>query len=177
VRLVEETREKPPKPKKPYERGFHDGWYEVTEMFPEGGERVRNVAEAEGSRVFVLGQIEGVVLVEVPDDMDTAKRNALGYALSERVKGNVMIVNERIRFMKLKRAAPAEEKRLHENAKEQATNPAPARANPAAHPSAGPVAPRDGGSDPRPDGNAAALGDDRDDAVADQGSGAAGSDP
>lgn len=104
---------------KPWERTGANGWYEVIESFPEGGERVRNVPEAEGHRVFVLGKIEEVVIIEVPDDMPTDARDALGRALSKVLQRNVFLTTERIKFMRLRRANPIEERQLDGIQKEE----------------------------------------------------------
>lgn len=149
--------------KKGSPRDVHNGWYEVTETFTSP-ERIRNVQEAEGARVFLLGRIEGVVIVEVPADMPgPAARDALGRALTERLKGSVLIVNESIKFMKLRRATAEQERILYGHTKEEAA--AARAASAAAHPIADDgdrsLVAADGALGDRLDGEHAARGDDR----------------
>lgn len=143
-----------PKKLKPYDRKFHDGWYEVVSRF-NGGDRVKNIPEVEGHRVFLMGAIDGVVIVEVPPDMSRQARDALGVALSERVRGNVLLVDEHIQFMQLRRASPQEEVRLHAAAKAQAEDTKAAPPDPAHDAGPRPLAASDGDRGDRLEGESA----------------------
>lgn len=111
--------------KKKQKHGYtrRDGWYEVVDTSVDA-KLIRNVEEAEGFRCFVRGPISDIHIVEVPTDMPEPARNALGRKLSS-LGVSVLLVNENIKFYKLRRATPDEEKRLDAIEKEKDPPPSP----------------------------------------------------
>lgn len=100
-----------------------DGWYEVVDTAIDA-KRIRNVEEAEGFRCFFRGPIGAVQIVEVPTDMPEPVRDALGRKLSA-LGVSVLIVNENIKFYRIRRASPDEEKKLNAAPKEERPSPPP----------------------------------------------------
>jgi hypothetical protein len=136
-------------------RRAHDGWYEIVDT-AEDARRITSVKEAEGYRCFFRGPVGDVVIIEVPEDMPNDARDALGRSLSAQGV-SVLLVTERIKFYRLRRARPDEEKKL--NAHTQVENGEASASAPAEHeapedPLAGPLTDSDGAWSDRRNGSA-----------------------
>jgi hypothetical protein len=148
----------PPK----FGRARDNGWYEVVDTAIDA-RLIRNVQEAEGFRCFIRGPIGDVQIVEVPTDMPEVVRDALGKRLSA-MGITCLLVNENIKFYRLRRASHEEEKKLDAAQKQDATAPARATTDDEAPEGAGvrSVAGSDGSERDQPAGDATAPGDDQD---------------
>jgi hypothetical protein len=86
-------------------------WYEVVEYFDSEKRTALPVAQG---KAFILGNLEqnpGITIVEVDDAMDAAHVRRLGEWLSN-AGIEALIMNDSVRFMKLRRASLEDVKHL-----------------------------------------------------------------
>jgi len=139
-----------------------DGWYEVMDTAVDAKLIPRSVKETDGHRCFVRGPVGQIEIIEVPESMPEVARQALGQRLSS-MGATVLLVNEHIKFYRLRRASAEEKRSLDAFEKQDGEAPAsPSPGDEAADGAvSGSVTHGDGRGGDQPDGGAGALGDDQ----------------
>jgi len=102
------------KPKSDTLRQKGDHWYEVVDLFDA------NQIQGIGDRVFIMGKLDDVVVVEMPKHFTPELAQTLGDRLKRvGITSVCFVVPEGVRFLKLSPLSPVEEAKLDIERKQQ----------------------------------------------------------